>query len=221
VIDPVSAISKSSNPSTALGVLARFIHWAKVNGITLVCTSLLSGSDPHREATELGVSTLSDSWIHLTYAQHGGERNRALTIIKSRGTGHSNQVRELVLSDHGITLADVYEAGGEVFMGTMRWERENIRRDEERRTKAEAHKRRVQLERNQAELEVRKEFLQREIAVNTLELDETKLLEANRLDRESRRHDDLLRQRGADTLMPRSNGAAARRPRPARKAPPA
>ena len=50
----------------------------------------------------------------------GGERNRALTIVKCRGTRHSNQVRELILSDQGIALADVYSSGGEVLMGTLR-----------------------------------------------------------------------------------------------------
>ena len=54
----------------------------------------------------------------------GGERNRALTIVKSRGTRHSNQVRELILSDTGLALADVYSSGGEVLMGTLRWEKE-------------------------------------------------------------------------------------------------
>jgi len=53
-----------------------------------------------------------------------GERNRALTIIKSRGSKHSNQMRELIFSDNGITLADPYTAGGEVLMGTLRIEKE-------------------------------------------------------------------------------------------------
>jgi circadian clock protein KaiC len=44
--------------------------------------------------------------------------------VKSRGTRHSNQVRELVLSDEGVSLADVYTSGGEVLMGTMRWQKE-------------------------------------------------------------------------------------------------
>jgi circadian clock protein KaiC len=198
VIDPISALSKSSDVSIALGVLARFIHWAKVNGITLVCTSLLSGPDPHAEATDLGASTLCDSWIHLAYAQRGGERNRALTIIKSRGTGHSNQVRELVLSDDGISLADVYEAGGEVFMGTMRWEQENLRRDEERRMRTDAKRRRLELERAQAELRARHEVLQRELALNHVELEEAKGVETERLELEAQRYSEIMRQRGAD-----------------------
>jgi circadian clock protein KaiC len=68
--------------------------------------------------------------MHVSYLSQSGERNRALTIIKARGTGHSNQVRELVLSSDGVSLADVYSVGGEVLMGTLRWEKENdARRD--------------------------------------------------------------------------------------------
>jgi circadian clock protein KaiC len=76
----------------------------------------------------LQISTLADTWIHLNYLVQAGERNRGMSIIKSRGTAHSNQVRELVLSDQGVTLADIYTAGGEVLMGTMRWEKESAQR---------------------------------------------------------------------------------------------
>jgi hypothetical protein len=60
----------------------------------------------------------------LDLQRRTGERNRGLSILKSRGTAHSNQVRELVLSDSGVMLADAYTAGGEVLMGTLRWEKE-------------------------------------------------------------------------------------------------
>ncbi len=71
--------------------------------------------------------------MHLSYLAAAGERNRALTIVKSRGTGHSNQVRELVLSDQGISLVDVYTAGGAVLMGTMRRQKEEQGRAEQTR----------------------------------------------------------------------------------------
>ena len=72
----------------------------------------------------LHVSTLSDSWIQISYWLLDGERNRALSIIKSRGSPHSNQLRELKFSAEGVTLADPYTAGGEVLMGTLRMEKE-------------------------------------------------------------------------------------------------
>ena len=92
--------------------------------ITVVISALIEGNDPQAEATDLQISTIADTWIHLSYLVRSGERNRALTIVKSRGTWHSNQVRELVLSETGPMLTDVYSAGGEVLMGTLRWEKE-------------------------------------------------------------------------------------------------
>jgi len=96
----------------------------KDEGVTVLITAISNGDDPQTEATELQISTVADTWIHLSYIVRSGERNRALTIIKSRGTWHSNQVRELILSEAGPMLADVYTAGGEVLMGTLRWEKE-------------------------------------------------------------------------------------------------
>lgn len=141
VIDPVSALLKAGKQLDARQVVQRLLYFAKSRGITVVLTSLLEEARPDLEATELQVSTLADTWLHLSYVVQGGERNRALTIVKSRGMEHSNQVRELILSSKGITLTDVYTAGGEVLMGTLRWEKEaaeqrikeHARRDYERK----------------------------------------------------------------------------------------
>jgi circadian clock protein KaiC len=124
IIDPVSALAKAGNEETAYSVAERLLDWSKATGITLVCTSLLHEVSSFSEGTPLQISTIADTWIHLNYLVHAGERNRGLSIIKSRGTQHSNQVRELVLSNKGVTLADAYTAGGEVLMGTLRWEKE-------------------------------------------------------------------------------------------------
>jgi circadian clock protein KaiC len=210
VVDPISALGKSSKGSMSLGALARFILWSKSNGLTALCTSLLASHDPHLESAELGVSTLCDTWIHLAYAQHGGERNRSITVIKSRGSGHSNQVRELTLSNDGITLADVYQAGGEVYMGTLRWEKENAERDAQRRMEADAVRHRLELERVRAELLARAELVQRELAVNKAELADTKRVESDRILRAKRRQAQLLVQRGADTdHEPRGRGSTS------------
>jgi circadian clock protein KaiC len=128
VIDPLSALANSGNEEAALGVAERLIDWAKLSGITLLCSSLLEQAGPQVEGTPIQVSTIADTWIHLNYLVHAGERNRGLSIVKSRGTSHSNQVRELLLSDAGVTLADAYTAGGEVLMGTLRWEKERAAR---------------------------------------------------------------------------------------------
>ena len=170
VVDPVSTLSKSGNELTAHSVAERLIDWSKAEGITLVCTSLLDEMSSQSEAgSPLQISTLADTWIHLNYVVQAGERNRGMSIIKSRGTGHSNQVRELILSDAGIAVTDTYTAGGEVLMGTMRWEKESAERHAREVAAVDARLRSVKLEAEQAELEARMKLLQVELAAKLTE----------------------------------------------------
>jgi circadian clock protein KaiC len=170
VVDPVSTLSKSGNELTAHSVAERLIDWSKAEGITLVCTSLLDEMSSQSEAgSPLQISTLADTWIHLNYLVQAGERNRGMSIIKSRGTAHSNQVRELILSDAGITVTDTYTAGGEVLMGTMRWEKESAERHASEVAAVTAKLRSVRLEAEEAELEARVRSLQVELAAKVTE----------------------------------------------------
>jgi circadian clock protein KaiC len=170
VVDPVSTLSKSGNELTAHSVAERLIDWSKAEGITLVCTSLLDEMSSQSEAgSPLQISTLADTWIHLNYLVQAGERNRGMSIIKSRGTAHSNQVRELILSDAGITVTDTYTAGGEVLMGTMRWEKESAERHASEVAAVAAKLTSVKLEAEEAELEARVRSLQVELAAKRTE----------------------------------------------------
>jgi circadian clock protein KaiC len=170
VVDPVSIWSKSGNDLSAQSVAERLIDWAKANGLTLVCTRLLDEmSSPMEIGSSFQISTVADTWIQLDYLVQAGERNRGLSIIKSRGTAHSNQVRELVLSDKGLTLADTYTAGGEVLMGTMRWEKERSERVAHEAAEAAAKLKRVRLDAEEAELEVRMRSLQVELVAKQVE----------------------------------------------------
>lgn len=128
VIDPLSAISRTGALSSARAIGNRLIYKLRDHHITAVITALVEGDNAQAEVTELQISTIADNWIQLSYVVCGGERNRALTIVKSRGTRHSNQVRELTLSDSGLSLAEAYASGGEVLMGTLRWEKEEQER---------------------------------------------------------------------------------------------
>jgi circadian clock protein KaiC len=170
VIDPVSTLSKAGNELTAHGVAERLLDWCKGDGITLVCSSLLDEAEAQQQnGTPLQISTLADTWIHLNYLVQSGERNRALSIIKSRGTAHSNQVRELVLSDSGITLTDIYTSGGSVLMGTLRWERENALRNASGIAEAETGIKRLRLDAEEAELRVRLQSLRTELQAKRTE----------------------------------------------------
>jgi circadian clock protein KaiC len=170
VIDPISALSNSSTELAAHGVGQRLIDWSKADRITLVCTSLLNEMAERSESeTPLHISTLADTWIHLSYVVQAGERNRALSIIKSRGTAHSNQVRELILSNAGVTLADIFTAGGEVLMGTMRWQKESAERVAAEVAEVAGKVKLVTLDAQQAELGVRLKAVQTELIAKQLE----------------------------------------------------
>ncbi len=199
VIDPVSTFAKSGNEMTANGVAERLIDWTKSDGITLVCTSLLDEMSGQLDGrTPLQISTLADTWIHLNYLVQAGERNRGLSIIKSRGTAHSNQVRELILSDSGVTLADIYTAGGEVLMGTLRWEKEGAERLENEVAEVARELKRVNLDAEEAVLEVRARSLQTELAAKQVEKSLLARTSENRAGALSRGRARIQELRGGD-----------------------
>jgi circadian clock protein KaiC len=197
VLDPLSALASTGGHVAAMHASLRVLDLAKSLDITVVCTSLVAGDAP-TETTAAEISTVADTWIHLAYLVRGGERNRTLTVVKSRGTRHSNQVRELILSDDGVTLADVYTAGGEVLVGTARHEREAELREVERRRRAEAELRRVQGQGELADLDARIGALERERAVRRAALDLGVGAESERIHRAADALQERLRLRGAD-----------------------
>lgn len=199
VIDPVSTLAKVGNELTAHGVAERLVDWSKADGTTLVCTSLLDEFNGQLEGgTPLQVSTIADTWIHLNYLVQAGERNRGLSIIKSRGTSHSNQVRELILSDEGVTLADIYTAGGEVLMGTMRWEKESAERVRNEVAEVAEQLKRVSLDAEAAVLEVRAKSLQTELVAKQVEMELLTRTAESREGELTRLHARMRELRGGD-----------------------
>jgi circadian clock protein KaiC len=110
VIDPVSTLCKSSSELPSHTVAELLIDWAKIGGINLICTDLQAAKSraAGESSSSLHISTLADTWIQLSYVMQAGANNRGLRIIKSRGTAHSNRMRELFLSDKGVSLGSNY-----------------------------------------------------------------------------------------------------------------
>jgi circadian clock protein KaiC len=202
VIDPVSTFVMSGNELTAYSVVERLVDWSKANGTTLVCTSLID-EVLTESASASQISKIADTWIHLNYLVQAGERNRSLSIIKSRGTAHSNQVRELILSDTGVTLTDAYTAGGEVLMGTLRWEKERADGAAYEVSEVAGRLKRVRLDTEAAELEVRAKSLQIEIEAKQVEKALLTRTTESRKGELSRGRTRLEELRGADAAIPR------------------
>lgn len=210
VIDPVSAWSKSGNDLSTESVADRLIDWSKGAGITLVCTSLLDEMSGQGEGgSQLQISAVADTWIHLNYLIQAGERNRGLSIVKSRGTRNSNQVRELILSDSGVTLADTYTAGGEVLMGTLRWEKERAESAAHEAAEVAVKLKRVKLDAEEAELEVRFKALQVERVAKQVELALLARTTQTHKGEMSRGRTQMRQLRGADEA---TSGPEAKKP---------
>ena len=219
VIDPLTAIAKAGDLSAARAVANRLIYMIKDEQVTVVITALNEGDDPQAESTDLQISSIADTWIHLSYLVLSGERNRALTIVKSRGTWHSNQVRELVLSAAGPTLTDVYTAGGEVLMGTLRWEKEAEESAAKTRRYAEFEQKRRELQSAEASTNAQIKALQmdlrRQQAALALYSSDNELRNTSSSDQERK----LRKMRSADPAAGAPGAAASRAKRHAAPGP--
>jgi circadian clock protein KaiC len=125
--------------------------------ITAFCTSLTS-TDSDIEKTDIYVSSLIDTWLLLRDIEIGGERNRGLYVLKSRGMAHSNQIREFRLTNHGIELLDVYVGAEGVLTGSARLSQET-------KDDAEQLVRQQEIKRKQFELDRKREATEAQIAL--------------------------------------------------------
>lgn len=162
-IDPISHFMAVGSFQDTQSMLVRLVDFLKGEGITAFLTTLTSGG-AHTEVTDVGISSIVDTWLLLRDIELGGERNRGLYILKSRGMAHSNQIREFLLTSHGIELRDVYTGQEGVLTGSMRIA-------QEAREKAAADQRRQEEERRRREAEHQKRALMAQIAVLQGQLD--------------------------------------------------
>jgi len=156
VIDPVTNVTEIGSAMEAKAMLTRLVDFLKARGVTALFTSLTSGAD-HAEMTEVGISSLMDTWLLVRNLESNGERNRGLYVLKSRGMPHSNQIREFILTDRGAQLLDVYTGPAGVLAGTARIVQEE-------RDKAESLTLRNEIERKRRELASKREAMQAQVA---------------------------------------------------------
>ncbi|MRG93973.1 circadian clock protein KaiC [Polyangium spumosum] len=156
VVDPVTNLAMVASPFEVRAMLMRLVDFLKGRGITTLFTSLTAGGDAIEE-TDVGISSLMDTWLLLQFLEGSGERNRGLYVLKSRGMSHSNQVREFVMGSHGIDLLDVYVGPAGVLTGSARQAQEALER-------AEALARQQEMERKQRDLARRRAQLEAQIA---------------------------------------------------------
>jgi circadian clock protein KaiC len=203
VIDPISNFLAASNGAEAGMMLMRLMDFLKARQTTALYTNLTHAGGG-LEQTEAGISSLIDTWLLLRDIELGGERNRGLYILKSRGMAHSNQIREFLLTSKGIELSDVYLGSEGVLTGTARLAQEAKEKASKVRNSQEVERKRRELQRRQQALEAQiaalrlqfdtdKEELEFSIAeqdarLDQLDLDRRAMGNSRRADADGNRH---------------------------------
>ena len=207
VVDPVTNLIMVSTPNEVRSMLTRLVDFLKTQGITSIFTSLTAGGGP-LEASEVDVSSLMDTWLVLVSIEVGGERNRALYVLKSRGMEHSNQIREFLLTDHGLRLLDVYLGPEGVLTGSARLSQEEREKtaDMSRRQELESHRR--ELERERRTFEARMATLRAEHEAEEERIQQT-ISESESLGEELlQARGQMVRSRKADSSAYKKEGGA-------------
>ena len=212
VVDPISNMLAAGTADEAQAMLLRLVDALKGQQITALFTNLSSAGEASLEQTDLGISSIVDTWILLRDIELGGERNRGLYVLKSRGMAHSNQIREFLLTDRGIELLDVYVGPEGVLTGSMRLAQEARERAaaiergrEEGRARRELERRRAAIEAQLATLRCELEAIGAEAAGSA---EEAHLFE----ERRERDRAAMARSRKADEGTTTGGEAHAERP---------
>jgi circadian clock protein KaiC len=156
IIDPISNFSSAGTGMDAEAMLLRLIDFLKSRQITAMFVNLTAGGNAW-ERTDVGISSLIDTWILLRDIELAGERNRGIYVLKSRGMKHSNQIREFLITSEGIELQDVYVGAEGVLTGSMRAAQED-------REKAAAQSHAQEMQRRQRELARKRAVLEAQMA---------------------------------------------------------
>jgi circadian clock protein KaiC len=215
ILDPITTFLGAGTSVEVQAMLMRLIDFLKSQQITALFTSLTHGGDA-LEGSQAGISSLIDTWLLLRNIEVGGERNRGLYILKSRGMAHSNQIRELLLTDHGVELEDVHVGPEGALTGSMRLA-------EEARERAATLSRQEEIERLQRDMERKRQVLEVQIAAQHAqfqaeqdELKERIAREQAVTDRLREQREEMARSRQADepgeTPKTRSQTDPSRRP---------
>ncbi|OGU70416.1 MAG: KaiC 1 [Ignavibacteria bacterium RBG_16_34_14] len=200
ILDPINAFVIGQNHTEVKTMLLRLVDFLKMKRITAFFTSLTSAGD-NMEITDVYISSLMDTWLLLRNIEMGGERNRGLYVLKSRGMAHSNQIREFILTDHGIELLDVYVGPEGVLTGSARL-------SQEAKNDAEQLLRQQEIERKQFGLELKRAATEAQIVVlkSEFKADESetrKLIEMEKAKTERFGQDQkkMAKSRKADTFI--------------------
>jgi circadian clock protein KaiC len=203
VVDPVSNLIAAGSVREANAMLTLLIDFLKTEGITAFFTGLTENGG-RMEATDIGISSLIDTWMLARDIEISGERNRGLYVLKSRGMNHSNQIREFILSDQGIKLLEVYLGPSGMLTGSARVALEEQERDASTRLADERELKLEQLEHKRKAMEARIEALRAEFEAEAAEIEKTAALDSKREEQQASNQKAMARSRRVKARLPQT-----------------
>jgi circadian clock protein KaiC len=197
IVDPITNLISAGNALDVKSTLTRLIDFLKMNQITALFNTLTPAGGP-LEQSEVGISSLADAWLLLRDIEAGGERNRGLYILKSRGMAHSNQIREFLLTDQGIDLLDVYAGPSGVLTGSARLAQEAREKGADTAHQQEIELKKLNLDSRRKALEAQIAALRSELDAGTAEVKKIATQEKERHRRLAEERKAIARMRKAD-----------------------
>ncbi len=179
VIDPITNLITGGAQKEVYSMLIRLMDYLKGRNITAVFTNLTVKTN-ELEQTDIGISSLTDTWILCRDLEFNGERNRCVYVLKSRGMPHSNQIREFVMSREGIRLVPPYIGSGVVLTGSSRVAQEAKEKADALVRSQEIEQRQEALERKRSALDAQIKVLKMDFAAEELELERIIKLQQSR-----------------------------------------
>lgn len=152
ILDPINTFILGDKEDEVKTMLMRIVDFLKLNQITALFTSLTS-TESTLESSDVGISSLIDTWLLLRDIELNGERNRGMYVLKSRGMANSNQIREFILTNHGVELREAYIGASGVLTGSARMAQEALENAEVLTRKQDVERKKRELERKRKELE--------------------------------------------------------------------
>ena len=213
IMDPITSLMDAGTDSEGKGMVTRLIDYLKAGQVTSLFTSLTQGGHALQQS-ETAMSSLMDAWVLLQDFEGNGERNRVLYVLKARGMAHSNQIREFLISDHGVDLVDAYIGASGVLTGSARAAQSALEKAAVLASQQEAAQLKREVERKHAALERQISGLRSDY--------ETEAVELRRIaEQVGTRTSVLGTERAASGILRQADikvaGIAQGKPRPGRK----
>ena len=207
VVDPVTGLLHAGTESETKSILLRLIDFLKEKQITAILTTLTSGANP-QEQTEVDISSLVDAWLLLRDIESGGERNRGIYVLKARGIAHSNQIREFLLTRHGIELREIYLGEAGLLTGSARVTQEAKDASAALLGRQEIGRKQLLLERKRKALDSQIAALQLDLETEEQELQQIVAQEKLNLAKRERDRGEMANSRTASRGPRKGNGGS-------------